>query len=540
MIAARHLAFLGSVLALAGCGGEEVEPLPPAGPPPIVDGNGVVPSYACPGSPGCEKAEGPLLVGAAARAITPALETWDDLDQSGVWDEGEPFDDKNGNGKWDGVWLAGFSSGRAATAIHDDIWGRVLTFEQGDVSYAMVSLDLIGFFQQDAVRVRLRAAERGLDFDHILVASTHVHEAPDTMGMWGESLAETGYSREYIDWIVDQVVDALAEAKQGQRAAHLKIAEGEAPELVNDTRLPKVIDQAIHVAQFLDEADAPFATLVVWGNHPEALGSDNTQLTSDYPHYLRETLEAQYPGTTAVFMNGPLGGLMTTIRIVGCPDASGVETCAQGTWERAEYVGVGAAEAAIAALEGPGAAVEREPSIGFRRRSLFVQPTNTGLSLLVLTGVLPRDVYSRDHKLIPEEVKPSLSIASVIEGDVLIGTEVNALQLGPMAIATVPGELYPELWLVKEDGSSYIEKPENADFPEAVPEIPIQAVLPAGVTPVIVNNANDALGYILPQTQFDESSPHAYDPEGQYGEQNSVGYAMGPTITKEFAAMYGK
>jgi hypothetical protein len=539
---ARHyLAFLGLALALAGCGGEPAAgPLPPGGPPPIVDENGVVPSYSCPGSPGCERADGPLRVGVAARTITPALETWDDLDGNGEWEEGEPFDDVNGNGAWDGVWLAGFGAGRAATSIHDDIWSRVLTFEQGDVSFGVVALDLVGVFQQDAIRIRLLAKQRGLDFDHILVASTHTHEAPDTMGMWGEGLGETGYKEEYIQFIAEQTVEALAEAKAGQRIAQMRIAEAEAPDRVNDTRLPIVIDQKIHAAQILDAADAPYATLAVWGNHPEALGSDNTALTSDYPHYLREALEAQVPGATAVFLNGTLGGLMTTIGVVGCPDAMGVETCPQGTFERAEYIGAGAAEAVIAALDGPGATTEASPRVGFRRRSFFVQPTNTGLALLVLTGVLPRTVYSKDGKLIPEEERAGLGISSVIDGEVLIATEVNGIHIGPLAIATVPGELYPELWLAKEGGASYIEKPANADFPEAALETPIQAVLPPGVMPVVVNNANDALGYILPQAQFDEAPPFAYDPEGQYGEQNSVGYTMGPAITEEFAAMYSK
>jgi len=541
-MARHHLGLFGSVLVLAGCGGEESAPAPAAGPPPIVDENGIVPSVTCPGSPGCERADGPLYAGAAARPITPPLETWDDLDESGDWQPGEPFDDLNGNGEWDGVWLAGFGPGRAATAIHDDLWSRVVTFEQGDVSIGVVGLDLVGLFQQDAIRVRLEAEARGLDFDHIVVATTHDHEGPDTMGMWGAEFGTTGYNEAYVQFIVDQTVDALAEARAGQRIARMKIAKAEAPELVNDTRLPLILDQSIHAAQLLDEAGAPFATLAVWGNHPEALGSGNTALTSDYPHYLRETLEARYPGTTAVFLNGTLGGLSTPIGIVGCPDAAGAETCPQGTFERAEYVGAGAAEALIAALDAPAAATEESPSLGFRRRSFFVQPTNTGLALLVLTGILHRTVYSRDGKPIPAEQLSSISVSSVLAGEVLIATEVNGLHVGPLAIATVPGEIYPELWLVKGDGSSYIEKPANADYPDAVPETPLQAVLPPGVMPVIVNNANDALGYILPLTQFDEVPPFAYgeEEEAQYGEQNSLGNLMGPTLTKEFAAMYGK
>lgn len=542
-MARHHLGFLGTLLVLGGCGGgEDPPPAQPAGPPPIVDGNGVVPSYTCPGSPGCESATGPLLVGVATRTITPALETWDDLDANGEWDMGEPFDDANGNGEWDGVWLAGFGAGRAATSIHDDIWSRVLTFEQGDVSFAVVGLDLVGYFQQDAIRIRLAAKEAGLDFDHILVASTHTHEAPDTMGMWGAAFGTTGYQEEYIQHIIQQTVDALAEAKAGQRAATMKIARAEAPELVNDTRLPVVVEQSIYAAQFLDEAAAPFATLAVWGNHPEALGSDNTELTSDYPHYLREELETRYPGAKAVFLSGNLGGLMTTIRIVGCPDAAGAETCPQGTFERAEYVGRGAAQAAAAALDGGGATSEAAPSVGFRRRSFFVQPTNTGLALLVLTGVLHRDVYSRDKKLIPREVAATLGISHVNDGEVLIGTELNGLHIGPLAVATIPGELYPELWLAKPGGGSYIEKPEGGDYPDATPETPIQASLPAGVIPVVVNNANDSLGYIIPKTQFDQAPPFAYGEteEPQYGEQNSVGEEMGPLVTQEFAAMYGQ
>lgn len=55
-----------------------------------------------------------------------------------------------------------------------------------------------------------------------------------------------------------------------------------------------------------------------------ALGGRNRIITSDYPHYLRETLETRYPGSVLVFLAGTLGGLMNPLNIPGCPDA-GVE-----------------------------------------------------------------------------------------------------------------------------------------------------------------------------------------------------------------------
>jgi hypothetical protein len=57
----------------------------------------------------------------------------------------------------------------------------------------------------------------------------------------------------------------------------------------------------------------------------------------------------------------------------------------------------------------------------------------------------------------------------------------------------------------------------------------------------MVNNANDALGYMIPQPQWDAAPPYAYgEPEGQYGEGNSTGYLTAPLISGEFAKMYGK
>jgi len=527
-------------LAAAGCSGETNPPSPPAKPepPPIVDDQGRVPDLSCPGTAGCEKAEGDLLVGVAKRAITPTFESWDDKNQNGTRDEGESFDDKNGNGVWDGIWMAGFGQGRAAQSIHDDSWSRVLTFEQGDVSVGVVILDLVGLFHQDVVKVRLAAKAKGLDFDHILVATTHDHEARDTMGMWGQTFGTTGYDPSYIDYLVGQTVDALAEARAGQRRARLKVARAEAPELVNDTRFPKVIDQSIHTLQFIDDAGSPFATAVFWGNHPEALGSSNHEFTSDYPHFLRQTIEAHWPETTSLFLNGTLGGLTTTIGIKGCPDANGNETCPQGTFERAEYVGKGAADAAIAAIEGSDAQVIDKPALAVRRKSFFLQPTNGGLVLLVMAGVMPRDVFYADGRMVPPEERASLNVNEVLNGDVVLATEVNGIHLGPVAIAAVPGELYPELWLTKPDGSSYIEKPDGGDFPDAEAETPMQSVLPKDSIKIIVNNANDALGYIIPKTQWDTDPPRAYKNDGQYGEENSVGYTSAPTITSQFAAMY--
>ena len=39
--------------------------------------------------------------------------------------------------------------------------------------------------------------EAGLALDQLIVTSTHTHESKDTMGMWGEAVGLTGYTRSH-------------------------------------------------------------------------------------------------------------------------------------------------------------------------------------------------------------------------------------------------------------------------------------------------------------------------------------------------------
>ncbi|MEM1033051.1 MAG: hypothetical protein AAGN82_22075, partial [Myxococcota bacterium] len=57
---------------------------------------------------------------------------------------------------------------------------------------------------------------------------------------------------------------------------------------------------------------------------------------------------------------------------------------------------------------------------------------------------------------------------------------------------------------------------------------------------VIINNANDAIGYVIPPSQWDERAPFAYVDEGddaQYGEENSIGAGTAQTVADTFAEM---
>lgn len=498
-------------VAVAAC--REATPPPPAvmDTAVIVDERGLSSALVCPGARGCADADGPLLVGAAARAITPP-----------VGEDDPP------------VWMAGFDIGRQATGRHDDQWARALVVERGDTAVGLVVLDVIGLFHDEVQRMRSAALDAALRLDTVVVVTTHVHEAKDTMGMWGAAVGGTGIDPAYMQRLIDESVAALGEARAALAPVSLRVGGADASPWVRDSRQPIVLDPTVTTLDFVDDTGGSRATLVVWGNHPEALGSDNTLLTSDYPHYLREEIEARLPGTVALFAPGLLGGLTTPIGLTVCPDDSGADGCPQGTFERAEQIG---REVGQIAAESVMDAPLVDAVLAFRRLGTFLAPTNTPLALAFQLGMIRRAVWDDDGERIPDDQLEYLSIDDVLAGKLRIGSEVSSLTLGDVELTAIPGELYGELWLAKPDGSSYVEQPEGGDLLDATPEPAMSGLVRDAPVPVVLNNAGDALGYIIPAPQWDVDEPFAYHPEGQYGEQNSLGSQTAPALVDALRAL---
>lgn len=433
---------------------------------------------------------GSLRFGFAKRTITPSLEAGP-------------------------VYMAGFDNDRRATGVHDDLWARAVAMSDGRTRVALVSVDLIGLFLTDVDAARRLLRERAGDAA-LIVTSTHDHEGPDTLGLWGPGRFTSGVNAEYLDRVRRAVADVAAEALDRLEPARLIVARTHTPELIMDGRLPEVIDDTLVVLQAVAPDGRTLGTVSSWSSHPEALGGDNTLITADFPHYLNRRLEEALGGT-AVFLVGSIGGLMTPLGLE-LQGAQG-ESIPPDSFALARAVGERAAAAALEALRGAGR--ESESSVvQYRSARVFLPLENRLFRLAAVTGVLDRPVYSNGEP------------ATAIFGDDL-ETEIGDLRLGDVEMLCVPGEIYPELVL------GAIQEPQDpaADFQGAPREPSLMRMLSSEYR-LVIGLANDEIGYILPRSQWDTEAPYAYGRAApQYGEVNSVGPSAAPILTEAFASL---
>jgi hypothetical protein len=417
------------------------------------------------------------------------------------------------------VYLAGFGKNRKATGVHDPLMARAVVLQADKVKLALVSVDLVGFFHASVERVRKQL--RG--FSYVLVSSTHNHEGPDTLGLWGPSPFKSGIDPAYLNSVEEAIVTAVKRADESSRPTTVRLGSARAPELLHDGREPYVKHDELVALEFQNVAGKKPAGLVVqWNCHPETLGSKNTLVSADFVGPTVAYLEKRR-GCPVVYFTGTVGGLMTSLH-VDISDEKG-NKLADGTFEKTERYGRLVGQLAEKALT-QGQTVSLTP-LEVRSKSVFLPLDNAYYLIGRKLGVLERKAYLWSGD--PYQAKPA-------EGDqpaktrLCLQTELAWLRLGEVEVAVIPGEIYPELVLGK------VQDPPDkaADFPDAPIEPAIYEQLKARHR-MLIGLANDEIGYIIPKRQWDEKPPFCYGRKNaQYGEANSVGPETAPLLCTAF------
>ncbi len=483
------------------------------------------------------------------------------------------------------VHLAGYSPyypiihkwNRIAEGIHDSIWSRAIAIEASNgVKTLWISTDLPGLTWKHINPVRRRLSkEFGIPFSNIIIASTHDHAAPDAAGYWVVALKK--HNHDFTMRLREQMYESGKNAILSMTPALMKLAttthlscynpktkelkkdpeckiapnstdyngrhkdEFDLELIQKDKRDPKVRNTMITVLNFVRKDNAKqITTLINWHNHPDSLGSDNRLVSSDFPHYIREYVEAKLGGI-AVYFTGTLGCQIGAADLVpawsedmkplyqdGVFDIKGnpVREFTKGDDRYVKIRGIGyevGYEVVKALNEKEN--FEHNTDLQIQTEQIDIAPVNF-LHFLATKTVWTFDVEKEDRM--------KFYYPRCMGKYGCVRSDVSLIQFGDLSLITAPGEIDPVYFLGRPKSiANYGGKFGDYLFPEKRGAKEWMK----GPHYAVFGEANNYLSYLLPQS--DNVGALNFKHPNHYEEFVTINKRMGDDIGNLWMRMLG-
>lgn len=202
-----------------------------------------------------------------------------------------------------GTPMSGFAARTGPSlGVHDPTTVRVLVIDRT----ALVAVDCCALHERSCALIRERCLAEGL-VDEVVVAATHTHSGPAI------SEERLGHDQPAIREQVVQLATALVDrAASGAVPAQVHHGAATGVGVARDRRhLDRTIDPPLQALWFTAPDGHRVATLVSYPCHPVALDGSNRLISADYPHPLRQRVEAAHPGSLCLFFTGAAGDVNT-------------------------------------------------------------------------------------------------------------------------------------------------------------------------------------------------------------------------------------
>lgn len=387
-------------------------------------------------------------------------------------------------------YIAGYQNGKHPEGILDDLRASALWLDNGVTSLLIISVDCIGLSSATVNRIR----EALQDFCEqtgsvsINVVSTHTHAGVDTLGLWGP-VGLNGKHEPFIEQLIDTCVTVSQAAYHNRSQGQLYYGAIQTEDIQEDSRYPYNYDSNLYQLRFVPNGNANAGIRVLsYAAHAESLRSENMMISRDYPGQLCEII-GKKTGDHVLFLPGAVGGLIMT-REMDDDRITNLQITGQ---KLAEYA----------------LAIQDEhplsPDIFVHRQKWETPMENTLFIYYKFLGVLEN------------------SVRKDMTGTYWLQTELTIVTLGDVALALIPGEIFPEL----------VSGTDNAKDPPALSSIAAQH----GISNLLVIGlANDEIGYIIPPSDFllSEEAPYVIAADNHYEETNS----LGPYCAKDLAEAF--
>lgn len=451
-------------------------------------------------------------------------EPYIDVKRSGHFDDGDPYIDCNGNGRWDGNLLGGGSATpRFYDHIADNVGARAIVVRVGTRTLAVEVLDQEGMFNVYQDRIRAQLQKDGVHLSGVFISANHDESAPDSLGLGGVSQTTSGVNAYWTAYMVTQSAKAIERAYRSLRPARIRYTEVLEPPNLRQcwSSYPYVDDQHIPVLEAVDIRNRSIATLANVSQHVETLGfnggtpalsAQNLWVSSDWVHFFRSSLE-QRLGGVAIEMAGSVGsvespevypqaisrtpqqfvdashpaGCRTLFRAGGGTDTAGSGHTALGYPGETKVFGETMAAPITRALTTGAYHYSASNMLWGVRSTICVPLTNALFTFGASLGVFAvKPGYNADCS------KANTVAPNGASGGDAERSSVAAFRIGDGEFISVPGEVFPFTYLRGFLGPQ--------DMPD--PSAPLPPwLLPHMTTPFrfIDGLGEDMLGYIFPR-----------------------------------------
>lgn len=234
---------------------------------------------------------------------------------------------------------------RLSTGVHDPLLASALCLDNGRQKVLLVALDLL-MIDPPVARAMRRAVAlaTGIPGPQVLISCTHTHSGPvsGTSLSWSDDPTVPPPDPAYLERVTQSIVQAATEALAARRPAKLAWTAADARGVGGNRISPDgVVDPEVGILSLRTaEQGEPLAVVLIYAMHPTVLHEDSTLVSSDFPHYARQTLRERFGASLPVlYHTAPCGNQSPRFFVQG------------QTFAEAERLGRKLGNAAAASLE---------------------------------------------------------------------------------------------------------------------------------------------------------------------------------------------
>ncbi|MFA7636163.1 MAG: hypothetical protein WCX81_00180 [Monoglobales bacterium] len=381
-----------------------------------------------------------------------------------------------------GIGISGYYIPRYAKGFLDDIEVGALALSCDDRKILMISIDNCGIDKEiggpfrEAVQVAT-----GVPADNIFMSATHTHTGPSlkTTDRFDE---KDNVVLEYRKFLGTRVLDACIMALADLKPAKMGFITGYAPERVayirrykmkdgstftcppiNDPNIDHPIgtlDQRVHILRFDRENDCSIV-LVNYGVHADTVNGE--MISSDWPGWMRKTIEKALDGTKCVFFAGAQGDVGSTNVHPSGGDMNDTEISFDNEMKSpgmARFVGRALAGTVLQVYDKVEYVDVEE--IDIKRKGIVVEANVPTKEQMPLAKKYKELHDSGRDDLIPYKamqlttvVAEALRMCRMENGPESYNVELTGVKIGPVALVGIPGEPFTDIGVSIKEAEGY-------------------------------------------------------------------------------------